>query len=106
MGDLDSRCEKCERDIERLRGEFDALRREIIEVGLRGEFDALRSEMIEVARGVLARVHEILAEVQTFNRRMFTDLRAQTDAGFASLRASIDAASRTEGKNDEPPKLN
>jgi hypothetical protein len=44
MSDLDSRYEKCERDIERLRAEFDALRREIIEVGFRGEFDALRSE--------------------------------------------------------------
>jgi hypothetical protein len=111
MNDLDSRCERCEREVERLRGEFDALRREIIEVGLRGEFDALRSEIIELVRGVLARADEILAEVEIFNRQMVADLRAQTDAGFASLRACIDAASRTaasrtERKDDEPPKLN
>jgi mevalonate pyrophosphate decarboxylase len=90
MADLESRCEKCEREIERLRGEF----------------DALQSEMIEVAGGVLARADEILAKVQTCNRQMFADLRAQTDAGFASLRACIDAAYRTERKDDEPPKLN
>jgi hypothetical protein len=101
MGDLDSRCENCEREVERLRGEF----------------DALRSEMIEVAGGVLARADEILAKVEASNRQMFADLqaqtdagfadlRAQTDAGFARLRASIDAAPRTERRNDEPPKLN
>ena len=106
MNDLDSRCEKCEREVERLRAEFDALRREIIEVGLRGEFDALRSEIIALVRGVLARADEGLAKVQTCNRQMFADLRAQTDAGFASLRACIDAVSRTERKDDEPPNLN
>jgi mevalonate pyrophosphate decarboxylase len=83
-------CEKCERDIERLRGEL----------------NVLRSEMIEVVGGMLARVDEVLAKVQTSNRQMFAHLRAQTDAGFASLRACIDAASRTERKDDEPPKLN
>jgi len=106
MADLDSRCEKCERDIERLRGEFDALRREIIEVGFRGEFDILRSEIIEFVTGVLARADEGLAKVQTCNRQMFADLRAQADAGFASLQARIDAVCRTERKDDEPPKLN
>jgi hypothetical protein len=106
MSDLSSRCEKCERHIERLRGEFDALRGEIIEVGFRGEFDALRSEITEFVSGVLARADEALAKVQTCNRQMFADPRAQTDAGFASLRACIDAAYRTERKNDEPPKLN
>jgi hypothetical protein len=90
MGDLDCRCEKCERDIEQLRGEF----------------DALRSEVIEVVRGVLARADEVLAKVETCNRQMFADLQAQTDAGFASLQACIDAAYRTERKDDEPPKLN
>jgi hypothetical protein len=90
MGDLDSRCEKCERDIQQLRIEF----------------DALRSEMIEVVGGMLTRVDEILAKVQTYNEQMFADLQVQTDAGFASLRACIDAASRTERKDDEPPKLN
>jgi len=37
---------------------------------------------------------------------MFADLRAQTDAGFARLQACIDAPSRTDRKDDEPPKLN
>jgi adenylosuccinate lyase len=76
MSDLDSRCEKCERDIEQLRIEF----------------DALRSEMIEVVGGMLTRVDEILSKVETYNQQMFADLEAQTDAGFASLRACIDAA--------------
>jgi hypothetical protein len=90
MSDLDSRCEKCEREIGRLRGEL---------VGL-------RSEMIEVVGGMLTRVHEILAKLETCDRRMFAELQAQTDAGFASLRACIDAVSRSERKDDEPPKLN
>ena len=64
-------CEKCERDIERLRGEL----------------NVLRSEMIEVVGGMLARVDEVLAEVKTSHRQMFADLRAQTDAGFARLRS-------------------
>jgi hypothetical protein len=38
-------CEKCERDIERLRGEL----------------NVLRSEMIEVVGGMLARVDEVAA---------------------------------------------
>jgi hypothetical protein len=55
---------------------------------------------------VLAQVDEVLAKVETSNRQMFATLQAQTDAGFARLRASIDAVSRTERKDDEPPKLN
>jgi hypothetical protein len=90
MSDLDSRCENCEREIGRLRAEL----------------DGLRNEMIEVVGGMLRRVHEILAEVRTCNRQMFADLRAQTDAGFASLQACIDAVSRIERKDEEPPKLN
>ena len=73
---------------------------------LRVEFDAFRSETIEVVGGVLARVDEILAKLDTSNRQMFAALRAQTEAGFASLRACIDAPSRTERKDDEPTKLN
>jgi hypothetical protein len=90
MNDLDNRCETCERDIKQLRIEF----------------DALRSEMIEVVGGVLARVDEILAKLDTSNRQMFAALRAQTEAGFASLRACIDTPSRTERKDDDPTKLN
>ena len=90
-------CERCERDIERLRGEL----------------NILRSEMIEVVGGMLARVDdvlanidEVLATVKTSNRQMFADLQAQTDAGFARLQACIEAPSRTYRKDDEPPKLN
>jgi hypothetical protein len=63
--------------------------------------------MIELIDGVLARVDEILAKVEICNRQMFADLRAQTDAGFASLRACIDSSSPplAERKSDEP-KLN
>ena len=59
---FDGRCEKCARDIKQLRIEI----------------DALRSKMIEVVGGVLARVDEVLANVETCNRQMFADLRAQT----------------------------
>jgi hypothetical protein len=90
MSDLDSRCEKCERDIRQLRIEL----------------DALRSEMTEVVDRVLARVDEILTKVDTCNGQMFAALQAQTEAGFASLRACINAPSRAERKDDEPPKLN
>ena len=47
-------CERCERDIERLRGEL----------------NILRSEMIEVVGGMLARVDEVLAKVETSHRQM------------------------------------
>ena len=92
MSDLDSRCEKCERDIEQLRGEL----------------DALRLQMIDLVEGVLARVDEVLVTVKSSNRQMFSDLQAQTDRGFASLQARIDALPLplSEHKNDEPPKLN
>ena len=73
---------------------------------LRGELNILRSEMIEVVGGMLARVDEVLATVETSHRQMFADLRAQTDAGFARLQACLDAPSRTDRKDDEPPKLN
>ena len=48
-------CERCERDIERLRREL----------------NILRSEMIEVVGGMLARVDEVLATVETSHRQMF-----------------------------------
>ena len=51
---------------------------------------------------------EVLAKVEICNRQMFADLQAQTEAGFASLKARIDALPLplSERKNDEPPKLN
>jgi len=61
MSDLDSRCEKCERDIKQLRIEL----------------DALRSEMTEVVDRVLARVDEILGKVDTCNR---ADVRGSSSA--------------------------
>ena len=76
-------CEKCERDIEQLRGEL----------------NVLRSEMIEVVGGMLARVDEVLATVKTSNRQMFADLQAQTDAGFSRLQACIEAPFRTDRKD-------
>ena len=72
---------------------------------MRIEIDALRSKMIEVVGGVIARVDGVLANIETCNRQMFAALRAQTEAGFASLRACIDAPSRAERKDDEPTKL-
>jgi hypothetical protein len=54
------------------------------------------------------RLDEVLAKVEICNRQMFADLQAQTEAGFASLKARIDALPLplSERKNDEPPKLN
>ena len=90
-------CEKCERDIEQLRGELNFLRLEMIEVV---------GGMLARVDDVLANIDEVLATVKTSNRQMFADLRAQTDAGFARLQACIEAPSRTYRKDDEPPKLN
>jgi hypothetical protein len=45
-------------------------------------------------------------EICEGGERIFADFRAQTDAGFARLKACIDAPSRTDRKDDEPPKLN
>jgi predicted nucleic acid-binding Zn-ribbon protein len=88
MSDLESRCENCERDIEQLRSEV--------------------AEVMEVVGGLLARVDEVLTKVEICNRQLFADLQAQTDAGFASLQARIDALPLplSEHKKDEPPKLN
>ena len=88
MSDLDTRCEKCEQNIEQVRAEV--------------------ADVIERVAGVLARVDEVLAKIETSNRRMFTDLQAQTEAGFASLQACINALPLplSERKKDEPPKLN
>ena len=89
MSDLDSRCEKCERDIQQVRSEV--------------------AEVMELVRGVLARVDEVLVTVKSDNRQMFSDLQAQTERGFADLQASIINAlplALSQHKNDEPPKLN
>ena len=101
MSDPDSRCEKCERDIEQLRGAV----AEVIEL-VKGVLAQVDQVLGKVEMGVLAQVDEVLSRVEICNQRMFATLQAQTDAGFARLRASIDAASRPERKDDEPPKLN
>jgi hypothetical protein len=87
MSDLDRRCEKCEQDMEQLRGEVALVIGHVAEV--------------------LARVDEVLAKVENSNVRMLADLRAQTEAGFASLQAQINALplSLSERKDGEPPKL-
>jgi uncharacterized coiled-coil DUF342 family protein len=88
MGDLDTRCEKCEREMEQLRAKV--------------------ADVIELVSGVIARVDEVLAQVQTSNRQMLSDLQAQTKAGFAILRSEINALPLplSERRKDEPPKLN
>jgi hypothetical protein len=87
MNDLDIWYAKCERDIEQMRSEV--------------------ADVIELVARVLARVDEVLAKVETSNRRMFTDLQAQTEAGFASLQSQINALPLplSERKKDDP-KLN
>ena len=92
MSDLDRGREKCERDI----------------VQLRGELDTLQSEMIDVAGGCLRGSMKILAKVEVCNRQMFADLQAQTEAGFASLQACINALPLplSERKKGDPPKMN
>jgi len=97
-------CEKCERDIERLRGDLNVLRIEMIEVV--GGMLARVGGMLARVDDVLANVDEVLATVKTSNRQMFADLQAQTDAGFSRLQACIEAPFRTDRKDDEPPKLN
>ena len=81
MSDFISRLAKCERAVEQLRAELDALQ------------NVMHRDLITT---VLSRID---------NRKMFADLRAQTDAGFARLQMVIDALPETN-KGDKPPKLN
>ena len=93
MSDFASRLEKCERAIEQLRGEFDVLQ------------SVMLPHLDENIAAVLLRIDTVLADIEGANRKMFADLRAQTDAGFARLQMVIDALPETE-KGDKPPKLN
>ena len=110
MSDVDSRCEKCERDIEQLRGELDALRLQMIDIveGVLARVDEVLVTVKSDNRQMFAEVDDVLVTLKSDNRRMFSDLQAQTDRGFASLQARIDALPLplSERKNDEPPKLN
>jgi hypothetical protein len=90
MSDFTSRVEKCERAVEQLRAELDALQ------------NVMHRDLITT---VLSRIDTALAGIEGANRKMFADLRAQTDAGFARLQMVIDALPETE-KGDKPPKLN
>ena len=92
MSDFASRLEKCERAIEQLRGELDALQ------------SVMHRHLDDIITAVLLRIDTVLADIEGANRKMFADLRAQTEAGFARLRTRIDAL--PEHKDDGPPKLN
>ena len=85
MIDFASRFENCERTIEQLRGELDALQ------------SVMHRHLDDI-------ITAVLADVEAANRKMFAGLRAQTEAGFACLRTRIDAL--PEHKDDGPPKLN
>ena len=93
MSDFASRLEKCERAIEQLRGELDGLH------------SVLRPHLDEIMAAVLLRIDTVLADIEGANRKMFADLHAQTDAGFARLQMVINALPETN-KEDKPPKLN
>ncbi len=86
MSDFASRLEKCERAIEQLRGELNVLP------------SLMHRHLDDI-------ITAVLADVEGANRKMFADLRAQTDAGFARLQMVIDALPETN-KEDKPPKLN
>jgi hypothetical protein len=86
MSDFASRLEKCERAIEQLRGELNVLP------------SLMHRHLDEI-------ITAILADVEGANRKMFADLHAQTDAGFARLQMVINALPETN-KEDKPPKLN
>ena len=92
MSDFSSRFEKCERAIEQLRGEIDVLQ------------SVMLPHLDENIAAVLLRIDTVLADIKGANRKMFAELRAQTEAGFARLRTRIDAL--PEHKDDGPPKLN
>src|SRR4051794_16994148 len=89
MSEFTSRLEKCERAVEQLRAELDGLK---------------NVTHRDIVPAVLSRMDTVLAGIEGANRRMFADLRAQTDAGFARLQMVIDALPETD-KGDKPPKL-
>ena len=94
MSDFASRFEKCERAIEQLRGELDVLQ------------SLMHRHLDDIITAVLLRMTWIqFLRIEGANRKMFADLRAQTEAGFARLQMLIDALPETN-KEDEPPKLN
>ena len=98
MSDFASRFEKCERAIEQLRGELDALQsvmhRHLDDIITASAFaDGSMISSCRYRRPLIARCLQIS--------------QAQTEAGFASLRrASTAAVALSERKEDEPPKLN
>jgi hypothetical protein len=86
MSDFASRLEKCERAIKQLQGELNILP---------GMMHRHLDDIITA----------VLANFEGANRKMFAELRAQTDAGFARLQMVINALPETN-KEDKPPKLN
>ncbi len=95
MSDFSSRFEKCERAIEQLRSELDALQ----SVMHRHLGDIITAMLLRMDR-----MDTVLGGIEHANRNMFADLRTQTEAGFARLRTIIHTL--PESKGDEPPKLN
>jgi predicted nucleic acid-binding Zn-ribbon protein len=94
MSDFSSRFEICERAIEQLRSELDALQ------------SVMHRHLDDIITAMLLRMDRmdtVLGGIEHANRNMFADLRTQTEAGFARLRTLIDAL--PESKDDEPPKL-
>ena len=59
----------------------------------------------DIITSVLLRLDTALAGIEGANRKIFANLRAQTDAGFARLQMLIETMPETD-KEDEPPKLN
>jgi hypothetical protein len=95
MSDFASRFEKYERAMEQLRGELDALQ------------SVMHRHLDDIITAVLLRMDRmdtVLGGIEDANRKMFAELRTQTEAGFARLRTLIDAL--PEHKDDGAPKLN
>jgi hypothetical protein len=77
MIDFANRFENCERAIEQLRGELDALQ------------SVMQRHLDDIITAVLLRINRmdtVLGGIEDANREMFADLRTQTEAGFARLR--------------------
>jgi hypothetical protein len=93
MSEFTSRLEKCERAVEQLRAELDALQ------------NVMHRHHDEIITAVLSQMDMVFAGIEGANRKIFADLRAQTDAGFARLQMLIETMPETNN-DDELPKLN
>src|SRR5262245_34817371 len=98
MSDLERRLEKCERDIERLRGEH---------AGGIANVIALVDKTSALFQRALARIEESFVKLENCDRKLLSDLQTKFEKGFAGLREAL-SLSRSERKDDgtEPPKMN